>query len=183
MSDTHRQATEFLEQQLAIEKPNIDPDLRRSLASIGAHLAERGIVAAKAPPAISPASAPAKILQFPLPFGDDTRAASNPLARCALFAPVKERKFFREYVSVGTFNGALLEFAGEQLSQDDHDTLLQFFRMALHKLYGADVVQAVNAGLGRHTHQESPILRSPYMPPAALNTRLANEHPPCFLAS
>jgi hypothetical protein len=99
---------------------------------------------------------PAKIFQFPLPYGDDTRAVSNPLARCALFAAVKERQFFRAYVTVGWINGLKVEYKGEQLNQDDHDTLLQLVKMATHKPFGADVAQAVNAvlrGLCRKTRE------------------------------
>jgi hypothetical protein len=153
----HKQATDFLERQVESQFPDMDAGLRRSLASIGAHLAERDAAAAKAPPVPAPAPAPATILQFPLPFGENTRAASNPLARCALFAPVKERQHFKGYVTLGMVNGTLIEFSGEQLNQDDHDTLLQLVKMALHKAYGEDVVQAVNAvltGLGRSTHLE-----------------------------
>jgi hypothetical protein len=99
----------------------------------------------------------AKVLQFYLPFGKNTRAVSNPMARCALFAAVKERQYFKDYVVVGIVNGVKVEFAGEQLNQDDHDTLLQLVKMALHKPFGEDVCQSVNAvlsGLGRHTRQE-----------------------------
>lgn len=99
----------------------------------------------------------AKVIRFPLPFGEDTRAVSNPLARCALFAAVKERAYFRDYVVVGMVAGVKVEFCGEQFNQDDHDTFLQLVKMALHQPYGAEVVQSVNAiltGLGRHTRQE-----------------------------
>ena len=50
----------------------------------------------------------------------------------------------------------MIEWKGEQLNQDDHDTLLQLIKMALHKPFGVDVVQSVNAvlkGLGRQTRQ------------------------------
>ncbi len=153
MSDHHTQATEFLERQLEAETPNLDPDLRRRLASLGAYIAENKTEEARAQQS-QPQTA--KILQFPLPFGEDTRAVSNPMAKCALFAAVKERQFFNDYVFVGTVYGMKVEFAGEQLNQDDHDTLLQFVKMALHKPFGEDVFQAVNAvlaGLGRTTHQ------------------------------
>ena len=99
----------------------------------------------------------ARVIQFPLPFGIDTRAVSNPLARCALFAAVKERAFFRDYFLVGIVSGLKIEFAGEQLNQDDHDTYLQLVRMAWGTLQGTEVKQTVNsvlAGLGRHTHRE-----------------------------
>ena len=148
--DTHAQAAEFLEKQLEAEQPNLDAELRRSLASLGAHLAERRAAAAKEPP-------PTPILRFPLPFGEHTRAVSNTLARGALFAPVKERQFFRQYVRVGEIDGVTVEYKGEQLNQDDHDTFLQLVKMALHHPLGKDIDQAVNAvlrGLGRSNNQE-----------------------------
>ena len=114
---------------------------------------------AEAPPApqLPAAAPPAKILQFPLPFGEDTRAVSNPLARGALFAAVKKRQHFKDYVTVYEQHGMKVEFKGEQLNQDDHDTYLQLVKMALHKPIGADIEQAVNAvlrGLERTTNQE-----------------------------
>jgi hypothetical protein len=133
---------------------SINPKLKKALEHFGRAVAKRTQQEQHGEAA---ASAPAKIFQFPLPFGDDTRAVSNPLARCALFAAVKERQFFRNYVTVGQINGAEVEFCGEQLNQDDHDTLLQLVKMATHKPFGADIVQAVNAvlkGLSRDTHQE-----------------------------
>jgi hypothetical protein len=70
------------------------------------------------------------------------------MAKCALFAAVKERQHFKDYVLVGIVNGMKVEYAGEQLNQDDHDTLLQLVKMALHKPFGEDVFQSVNAVLG-----------------------------------
>jgi hypothetical protein len=148
-NDTHKQAAEFLERQLEAENPSLDADLRRSLASLGAHIAERRVEAAKAPQ-------PAKILHFPLPFAEDTRAVSNVLARCALFAAVKERQHFTDWVYIGEIDGVKIEFKGEQLTQEDHDTLLQLIKMARHEAFGVDVsvpVKAVLRGLGRHTHK------------------------------
>ncbi len=148
--DTHAQAADFLARQLETEAPNLAADLRRSLASLGAHLAERQAEAAKAPP-------PATILQFPAPFGEHTRAVSNALARGALFAPVKQRQFFRHYVVVGQVDGVTVEYKGEQLNQDDHDMFLQLVKMALHQPLGADIRQSINAvlrGLGRSNNQE-----------------------------
>jgi hypothetical protein len=148
--DTHAQAAEFLEKQLEAEKPTLDAELRRSLASLGAHLAERQAEAAKAPP-------PATILQFPAPFGEHTRAVSNAIARSALFAPVKQRQFFRHYVVVGQVDGVTVEYKGEQLNQDDHDMFLQLVKMALHQPLGTDIRASLNAvlrGLGRSNNQE-----------------------------
>lgn len=106
----------------------------------------------KEPPPPTP-----KLLQFPLPFEEDTRAVSNSLARGSLFAAVKDRQYFKQYVIVGEVDGVKIEFAGEQLNQDDHDTLLQLVAMANHKAFGVDICQAVNAvlrGIGRATYQE-----------------------------
>ena len=160
--DTHEQAAAFLERQLLETAPDMDAELRRSLASMGATMAAREAKdAAKRQTATEPAPQPeppptAKILQFPLPFGENTRAVSNPLARGALFAAVKERQHFKDYVTVYEQDSMKVEFKGEQLNQDDHDMLLQLVTMALHKPFGADVVQAVRAvlrGLGRTTNQ------------------------------
>jgi len=64
---------------------------------------------------------------------------------------------FQDYVIVGEVDGCLIEWKGEQLNQDDHDTFLQLIKMARHKAFGDDVVQQVNAilrGLNRHTQKE-----------------------------
>jgi hypothetical protein len=105
----------------------------------------------------APPPAPVRFLQFPQLFGEDTRAVSNLLARCPLFAPVKERDHFKHYVTLYDSDGIKLEWKGEQLNQDDHDTFLQLVRMAMDQPFGGDVVQPVNAvlrGMGRHTRQE-----------------------------
>ena len=121
MTDPHTQAAEFLERQLESEMKGIDADMRHVLANIGAHLAVKKVEETRAQK-IQPQTA--KILQFPLPFGEDTRAVSNPLARCALFAPVKERQHFRDYITVGEVDGVKIEIKGEQLNQDDQDALI-----------------------------------------------------------
>jgi hypothetical protein len=73
-----------------------------------------------------------------------------------LFAPVKQRRHFKEYVCVGEFDGLRIEIKGEQLNQDDHDTYVQLFMLAGRQPIGVDVCQAVNTvlrRLGRETHQ------------------------------
>jgi hypothetical protein len=103
-----------------------------------------------------PAQLKGKVLQFPMPFIEQTRAVSNPLARCALFAPVKERQYFRDYVVVGEVDGIKIEYKGEQLNQDDHDAFLQIVAMANNKPLGDMVLQSVNnvlRGLGRENHK------------------------------
>ena len=157
MKDPHTQAAEFLEKQLETQAPNLDLDMRRALASLGAKLAERKTEEIKAQQS-RPQTA--KILQFPLPFGEDTRAVSNPLARCALFAPVKERQHFRDYITVGEVDGVKIEIKGEQLNQDDQDALIQFFTMANHRAIGETIFLRVNPilrGLGRGNHKSQRI--------------------------
>jgi hypothetical protein len=136
----------------------LPPDVATALEGLGRHIAEKAEREKAAAPEQQPKpKPPAKILQFPLPFGEDTRAVSNPMARCPLFAAVKERQHFKDYVTVGEEGGCIVEFKGEQLNQDDHDTLLQLVRMAVHKPFGEDVHVSVNSallGLGRTTHAE-----------------------------
>ncbi|MFZ4703636.1 MAG: hypothetical protein ACOYMG_26635, partial [Candidatus Methylumidiphilus sp.] len=71
MNDTHSQATAFLEKQLETEAPNLDADLRRSLASMGAHLAERKAEKAKAMQNLpEPKQERAKVIQLQF-WGED----------------------------------------------------------------------------------------------------------------
>jgi hypothetical protein len=156
--DTHKQAIEALEQQITAKHPNLPAHLRHSLASLGTGMSTKPAKEArKAKTTPEPISPPAKVLQFPLPFGKDTRAVSNPLARGSLFAAVKDRQHFKDYILVYEESDIKITFKGEQLNQDDNDTFLQLVKMALYKPFGTDIVQAVNAvlsGMGRTTHQE-----------------------------
>lgn len=132
---------------MSIQEP-LSKDLAKTMERLGQFIAAKK---EKEPPP-SPT-----ILQFPSLFGEATRAVSNSLARGSLFAAVKDRQYFKQYVTVGEVDGVEVEFAGEQLNQDDHDTLLQLVAMANQKTYGSDICEAVNAvlrGIGRTTHQE-----------------------------
>jgi len=152
--DRLTQAAESLERQLEADAPNIPADMRRKLANIGA--LARAQATDRPPSQPEPQKETAQILQYPLPFGEDTRAVSNPMARCALFAPVKERQFFKDYVTVGEVDGVKIEFKGEQLNQDDHDSLLQLVKIANYHHLGEDLRHAVNPilrELGRGTHK------------------------------
>lgn len=135
---------------------DISSELAESLARLKRTVAAREARQAQGQQEPKPCPT-AKVLQFPLPFGEATRAAANYMLRCALFAAVKERRHFTSYVVIGQFPDMLIEFIGEQFNQDDHDTLMQLIKMALHREFGIDIVQAVNAvlrGIGRSTHQE-----------------------------
>ena len=100
-----------------------------------------------------PQPPPSKILQFPLPFGDETRAAANPLVRSALFAAIKgkDRQLLND-CEIATVEGWKMIFSGEQFNQDDKDTLMQLVFMMKHKPIGEYVTipaHAILKGLGR----------------------------------
>jgi len=131
-----------------------DPDLRAS--------AERLALALQSAP-LAEQSTPssAKIIQFPL-FPQETRPVSNDMARSALFSCVqgKKRRWLKNAV-LATVGDVRIEFTGEQLNQDDCDTLMQLIFMARNKPLGQFVVvsaYAVLKGLGRkhggHDHEQ-----------------------------
>lgn len=102
------------------------------------------------------AEANAKGLQFPMIFGQNTRAVINPMTRCALFAAVTDRAYFQEYIYLGDINNVKIEYKGEQLNQDDHDLLMQLINMSLNQPIGNYITVSINSvlsDLGRHTQQ------------------------------
>jgi TrfA protein len=134
-----------------------DPVLRASLERLGNAMDE-------APPQADPElSSPsgANIIQFPL-FPSETRPVSNDMARSALFSCVQgnKRRWLKNAV-LATVGDVRIEFTGEQLNQDDCDTLMQLVFMARNKPLGQFVVvsaYAVLKGLGRkhggHDHEQ-----------------------------
>ena len=134
MNDTHREAAAFLEKQLETEAPNLDADLRRSLASMGAHLAERKAEKAKAmqnPP--EPKQELAKVIQLQF-WGEDYRAAPNAVFRSALFPALhptqKENRPFLKNEEIFCVAGLKILFTGEQFDQSDLDVYLEILNMA-----------------------------------------------------
>src|SRR5271169_3640064 len=98
---------------------------------------------------------PAKIVQFPLPFPEDSPPVSNVIARSALFAAVKskDRRMMRDEV-VASQEGIEISFTGEQLNQDDHDNFMQLVKLASGRPLGQAVIEPANAilrTLGRST--------------------------------
>jgi hypothetical protein len=131
MSDTHRQAAAFLEKQLETEAPNLTADLRRSLASMGAHLAERKAEKAKAMQnQPEPRKEPAIVLQLPL-WPKATRGTPNSFLRGALFAAIQGKE--REYIKgqlLASRDGIKIRFTGMQLDQSDLDVWEQAAELA-----------------------------------------------------
>ena len=113
MNDTHKQAAAFLEKQLETEAPNLDADLRRSLASMGAHLAEGKAEKAKAMQGKAAAKAElANVLQLPL-WSEATRGTPNSFLRGALFAAPCVR------IDVASLKETLLACRGRNEENDD----------------------------------------------------------------
>jgi hypothetical protein len=97
----------------------------------------------------------AKIVQFPLPFPEDSPPVSNVIARSALFAAVKskDRRMMKDEIVAGQA-GIEISFSGEQLNQDDHDNFMQLVKLASGRPLGETVVVPANAilrTLGRST--------------------------------
>ena len=131
MNDTHSQATAFLEKQLATEAPNLTADVRRRLASIGAHLAERKAEQAKAIQGQpEPKKESAMALQLPL-WPEATRGTPNSFLRGALFAAIQGKE--REYIKgqlLASRDGIKIRFTGMQLDQSDLDVWEQAAELA-----------------------------------------------------
>jgi hypothetical protein len=143
MNDTHSQATAFLEKQLEAEQPNLDADMRRSLASIGAHLAERNAEQAKAmrnQP--EPKKEPAKVIQLQF-WGEDYRAAPNAVFRSALFPALhptqKENRLYLEEEKIYCVAGLKIFFTGKQFDQSDLDVYLEILNIARYFPLGTPV--------------------------------------------
>ena len=91
---------------------------------------------------------PARIVQFPLPFPEDSPPVSNVIARSALFAAVKskDRRTMKDEVVASQ--------EGIEIYQDDHDNFMQLVKLASGRSLGQTVVVPANAilrTLGRST--------------------------------
>ena len=133
-----------------MSKPELtDPDL-----SLTIQRWQRSFEARAAKEAAEPRP-PGKVVQFPLPFPDDSPPVSNVIARSALFAAIKSkdrRKMHKEVVA--SQDGVEISFTGEQLNQDDHDNFMQLVKLASGRPLGQAVVVPANAilrTLGRST--------------------------------
>ena len=157
MKNAHQQATEFLERQLEAEKPNLDAGLRRSLASLGAHIAERKVEEAKAPAVQETKPKTAEVIQLQF-WGEDYRAAPNAIFRSALFPALhptqKEKRPFLKNTDIFCVAGLKIFFTGEQFDQSDLDVYLEILNMARCFPLGTPVKFSAHAllkALGLHT--------------------------------
>jgi hypothetical protein len=126
-----------------------DPELAGSIRRLQQAFDARAAKEAAAP------RPSAKIVQFPLPFPEETPPVSNVIARSALFAAVKSkdrRRMIDEVVA--SQEGIEISFSGEQLNQDDHDNFMQLVKLASGRPLGETVIVPANAilrTLGRST--------------------------------
>lgn len=118
----------FLEKQLERENPSLPADLRKSLARLGAAIAQQE--AAK-PPASQPE--PTKAAQLPL-WGEEYRAAPNAVFRSALFPALhptlKEDRRYMDQEEIFAVSGVKVSFTGKQFDQSDLDVYLEILNMA-----------------------------------------------------
>lgn len=127
----HEQATEFLERQVESQFPDMDAELRRSLASIGAHLAKQNAQEAKTPPPAKPEPPmQAEVVQLPL-WAEASRGTPNSFLRGSLFAAIqgKDREYLKAQL-LASRDGIKIRFTGMQLDQSDLDVWEQAAELA-----------------------------------------------------
>lgn len=141
---------------MSANDPLVEDDESPAVRLAGSILArtQQAIETRRALDAVKP-SLPAKIVQFRIPFPEETPPVSNVIARSALFAAVKskDRRMMKDEV-VASQDGIQISFTGEQLNQDDHDNFMQLVRLASGRPLGETVIVPANAILrilGRST--------------------------------
>lgn len=137
MSDENKPA-EILEEQIAANMPGMDPELRKSLARLGASLAQDKPREA-APPAEAKPKPPAKAEVIQLPFWpEDKRGTPNCFLRSALFSAIygnAERKYLKNAL-LAVQGDVTIAYTGEQLSQSDLDVVMAALHLARHHPLG-----------------------------------------------
>lgn len=156
-ADDENRTAAFLERQLLETMPDMDATLRKSLAGLGAAIARKAAKEAK--PELEAPPAPlvekkGEVIPFPV-FPDSSRAVVNILARSSLFSAIqgKDRQLVWNKKIAGDGGNEML-WSGQELNQDDHDTLLQLVKMASHQPFGTYVTvpaHAILTGLERGT--------------------------------
>ena len=102
---------------MSANDPLVEDDESPAVRLAGSILArtQQAIETRRALDAVKP-SLPAKIVQFRIPFPEETPPVSNVIARSALFAAVKskDRRMMKDEV-VASQDGIQISFTGEQL--------------------------------------------------------------------
>jgi hypothetical protein len=137
---------------------NLDPlpaHLAKSLQNLKQGMETRAAKEAQAALSGQDQRPTGKIVQFPLPFPNETPPVSNVIARSALFAAIKskDRRQMKKEI-VASQEGIEISFTGEQLNQDDHDNFMHLVKLASGRPLGQTVIVPANAilrTLGRST--------------------------------
>lgn len=126
MNDDKNPAAEILEAQIAANMPEMDADLRKSLARLGASLAKQQAEEAKPSP-----SKKAEVVQFPF-WPEDKRGTPNCFLRSALFPAIygnAKRKNLKNAL-LAVQGDVSIMYTGEQLSQSDLDVVMAALHLA-----------------------------------------------------
>jgi hypothetical protein len=139
MSDEKSQAAAILEQQIAANMPEMDADLRQSLARLGASLAKEKAQEAKQPADEAKPKALKKADVIQLPFWpEDKRGTPNCFLRSALFSAIygnAERKYLKNAL-LAVQGDVSITYTGEQLSQSDLDVVMAALHLARQQPLG-----------------------------------------------
>lgn len=161
----HEQAAKFLEKQLEAEHPDLDADMRASLARLGASMAKRSSAKAEtgAQPSQPQPKAPetAQIIPFPQ-WPDERRAAMQAAFRSALFPALnfKAGRPFLKEKKIASVEGVDVIFTGEQFDQSDLDVFLELLNIASENLFGVEchfsaysLLKALGRATGNKDHK------------------------------
>lgn len=145
-----KEATDFLERQIAASMPDMDANMRRSLARLGVSLVRND-----AKSATTNDTPPAQNLLLP-PCPQDRRAAPNAVFRSALFPALnfKEGRPFLKSEKLASVEGVDVFFTGERFDQSDLDVYLEILNMARQQALGMEctfTAYAILKALGRDT--------------------------------
>ena len=145
--DEDSRAAAFLEKQLLETAPDMDAQLRRSLASLGASIAktqpkpepERQTATEPAPPP-SKTEQKGQLILFPQ-WADDRRAAVHAIFRSALFPALNNkqpRRYYPEQKRICSVEGVEVLFIGTQFDQSDLDVYLELLNIAHETPFGVE---------------------------------------------
>jgi hypothetical protein len=137
MSKEKNPAADLLEQQIAANMPEMDADLRKSLARLGASLAKGKAQETQPPEAKPKIQKKADVIQLPF-WPEDKRGTPNCFLRSALFSAIygnAERKYLKNAL-LAVQGDVSITYTGEQLSQSDLDVVMAALHLARQQPLG-----------------------------------------------
>jgi len=137
MSKEKNPAADLLEQQIAANMPEMDADLRKSLARLGASLAKGKAQETQPPEAKPKIQKKADVIQLPF-WPEDKRGTPNCFLRSALFSAIygnAERKYLKNAL-LAVQGDVSITYTSEQLSQSDLDVVMAALHLARQQPLG-----------------------------------------------